>query len=41
MTTVGVLALQGDVREHLLMLEGLGVDVVRVRRVSELDAVDG
>lgn len=41
MTTVGVLALQGDVREHQAMLEGLGVDVVRVRRPAELDAVDG
>lgn len=39
MTSVGVLALQGDVREHQLMLEGLGVDVTRVRRLSELDAV--
>ncbi|MFW7415223.1 pyridoxal 5'-phosphate synthase glutaminase subunit PdxT [Demequina sp. SO4-18] len=41
MTTVGVLALQGDVREHEVMLSGLGVEVVRVRRLSELDAVDG
>ncbi|WP_062133563.1 pyridoxal 5'-phosphate synthase glutaminase subunit PdxT [Demequina aestuarii] len=41
MTTVGVLALQGDVREHQAMLEGLGVDVVRVRRLAELNAVDG
>jgi len=36
---VGVLALQGDVREHVQALEALGADVVRVRRVSELDAV--
>ncbi|MDN4481647.1 pyridoxal 5'-phosphate synthase glutaminase subunit PdxT [Demequina muriae] len=41
MTTVGVLALQGDVREHQAMLEGLGVDVIRVRRLAELTAVDG
>ncbi|MFW2514350.1 pyridoxal 5'-phosphate synthase glutaminase subunit PdxT [Demequina sp. SO4-13] len=41
MTTVGVLALQGDFREHHVMLDGLGADVVKVRRLSELDAVDG
>ncbi len=40
MTTVGVLALQGDFREHQQMLEGLGADVVRVRRIAELDKVD-
>jgi 5'-phosphate synthase pdxT subunit len=39
--TVGVLALQGDVREHLRVLEGCGVKAVPVRRPSELDAVDG
>jgi 5'-phosphate synthase pdxT subunit len=39
--TVGVLALQGDVREHLRVLEGCGVKAVPVRRLSELDAVDG
>ncbi len=38
--TVGVLALQGDVREHLAALEASGARAVRVRRVSELDAVD-
>ena len=38
--TVGVLALQGDVREHLHALEGLGVRTVAVRRVSELESVD-
>lgn len=36
----GVLALQGDVREHVALLESLGAEVVRVRRRSELDAVD-
>ncbi|GAA5166650.1 pyridoxal 5'-phosphate synthase glutaminase subunit PdxT [Pseudonocardia eucalypti] len=40
MTTVGVLALQGDVREHLAVLTGCGVRAVAVRRKSELDAVD-
>jgi 5'-phosphate synthase pdxT subunit len=39
--TVGVLALQGDVREHLAVLRACGVEAVSVRRPSELDAVDG
>lgn len=39
--TVGVLALQGDFREHRRTLESLGVDVVEVRRPHELDGVDG
>jgi len=38
---VGVLALQGDVREHLLVLRELGADAVPVRRASELDEVAG
>ena len=38
--TVGVFALQGDVREHLRMLDGLGVRAVAVRRPAELDACD-
>ena len=38
---VGVLALQGDVREHLGALEAAGVGAVRVRRAHELDDVDG
>jgi 5'-phosphate synthase pdxT subunit len=38
--TIGVLALQGDVREHLRMLEAAGAVAVPVRRASELDAVD-
>ena len=39
--TVGVLALQGDVREHLRALEASGATAVPVRRPAELDAVDG
>src|SRR5262249_51144446 len=39
-TTVGVLALQGDVREHLRMLAACGVRPVPVRRERELDGVD-
>jgi pyridoxal 5'-phosphate synthase pdxT subunit len=38
---VGVLAYQGDVREHLAALEAAGAVPVEVRRVEELDAVDG
>jgi 5'-phosphate synthase pdxT subunit len=38
--TVGVFALQGDVREHLRMLGSLGVRAVGVRRPEELDACD-
>lgn len=38
---VGVLALQGDVREHLAALRDAGADPVRVRGRKELDAVDG
>lgn len=38
---VGVLALQGDYREHLSMLTDLGADARPVRRVAELDAVAG
>ena len=41
MTTVGVFALQGDVREHLAVLTALGVAAVPVRRPTELAAVDG
>jgi 5'-phosphate synthase pdxT subunit len=39
--TVGVLALQGDVREHLAALAGSGAEALPVRRATELDAVDG
>lgn len=38
---VGVLALQGDVREHERMLVALGAEVVRVRRAEELASVSG
>ena len=38
---IGVLALQGDVREHLHVLAGLGARPVAVRRESELASVDG
>ncbi|NIH80168.1 pyridoxal 5'-phosphate synthase glutaminase subunit PdxT [Amycolatopsis viridis] len=38
---IGVLALQGDVREHAAMVARAGGHAVTVRRASELDAVDG
>jgi 5'-phosphate synthase pdxT subunit len=41
MTRIGVLALQGDVREHARMLEAAGAAAVPVRRTSEVTAVDG
>ncbi len=37
---VGVLALQGDVREHLLALQDCGVEALSVRRADEIKAVD-
>lgn len=39
--TIGVLALQGDVREHRAALEASGARTVAVRRPGELAAVDG
>src|SRR5262249_6784601 len=41
LATIGVLALQGDVREHLRALVACGADARPVRRPEELDAVDG
>jgi pyridoxal 5'-phosphate synthase pdxT subunit len=38
---VGVLALQGDVSEHLSALAATGASAVPVRRPEELEAVDG
>lgn len=38
--TIGVLALQGDVREHLAALAACGALARPVRRVTELEAVD-
>lgn len=37
---VGVLAFQGDVREHMQVLSALGADVIKVRRPEELAIVD-
>jgi pyridoxal 5'-phosphate synthase pdxT subunit len=38
---IGVLALQGDVREHLTALAGAGATPLPVRRPEELERVDG
>ncbi|RLE14852.1 MAG: pyridoxal 5'-phosphate synthase glutaminase subunit PdxT [Actinobacteria bacterium] len=38
--TVGVLALQGDFREHLAMLRKIGVDGVEVRDPGQLAGID-
>jgi pyridoxal 5'-phosphate synthase pdxT subunit len=38
---VGVLAVQGNFREHAAMLRKLGVDVVEVRKPEELNGLDG
>ena len=41
MTTIGVLALQGDFALHRQALERCGVESVEVRKPEELSAVDG
>lgn len=38
---IGVLALQGDVREHVAMLQELGADVVEVRQPGALPGING
>ncbi len=40
MSSVGVLALQGDVREHLAILDSLGVDAVAVKKPEQIAEVD-
>lgn len=37
---IGVLALQGGVREHAAILEGLGAEVTLVRRAEQLPGID-
>jgi len=37
---VGVLALQGDVREHFVSLQEVGANPITVRRLSELESID-
>jgi pyridoxal 5'-phosphate synthase pdxT subunit len=38
---VGVLALQGNFREHVAMLRRLGVDALEVRKPEQLEGLDG
>jgi len=38
---IGVLALQGDVREHVAVLREIGADVVEVRKPEHLANIDG
>ena len=38
---IGVLAVQGNFREHASMLRRLGADVVEVRKPDQLDGLDG
>jgi 5'-phosphate synthase pdxT subunit len=39
--TIGVLALQGAFREHLAVLESIGVPAIRVREPADLAGIDG
>jgi 5'-phosphate synthase pdxT subunit len=39
--TIGVLAVQGNFREHAAMLRRLGADVVEVRKPEQLEGLDG
>lgn len=41
MKTVGVLALQGAVTEHIQMLTALGVNAVTVKKSTDLNVIDG
>ncbi|MEC5425044.1 pyridoxal 5'-phosphate synthase glutaminase subunit PdxT [Virgibacillus sp. C22-A2] len=41
MTTIGVLALQGAVREHIRSIEACGASAVEVKRKEQLDEIDG
>ena len=38
---IGVLALQGNFREHVSVLRGLGAETVEVRKPEELEGLDG
>lgn len=41
MVTIGVLGMQGAIREHVRMLEALGARTVVVRSVEDLESIDG
>jgi pyridoxal 5'-phosphate synthase pdxT subunit len=38
---IGVLALQGNFREHIATLAGLGVEAIEVRKPRQLEGLDG
>ncbi len=38
---IGVLALQGNFREHVAMLRGLGAEAVEIRKPEQLEGLDG
>ncbi|ASK61751.1 pyridoxal 5'-phosphate synthase glutaminase subunit PdxT [Virgibacillus phasianinus] len=41
MTTIGVLALQGAVREHIRSVEASGAKAIEIKRTEQLDEIDG
>ena len=41
MKKIGVLALQGDVREHIFAIENCGATASEVKRPSDLEKLDG
>lgn len=41
MVTIGVLALQGAVSEHIKMIQDNGARGITVKRIDQLDAIDG
>jgi pyridoxal 5'-phosphate synthase pdxT subunit len=41
MVTIGVLGLQGAVREHILSLEACGAKAVIIKKVEQLEDIDG
>ncbi|MEN1966516.1 pyridoxal 5'-phosphate synthase glutaminase subunit PdxT [Lentibacillus sp. N15] len=41
MTTIGVLALQGAVREHMRSVEQAGAKAIEIKRKEQLEAIDG
>ncbi|OEH84264.1 glutamine amidotransferase subunit PdxT [Desulfuribacillus stibiiarsenatis] len=41
MKTIGVLALQGAVREHMNMIEKAGAKAVAVKKLEQLEEIDG
>ena len=41
MVKIGVLGLQGAVREHVRSVEASGAEAVVVKRVEQLDEIDG